>query len=178
MWVCAIVRAIARFAADLARDVPARDVVLRQDEPMRQHTTLQIGGPADLLVEARTGDAVAASLAFEVRPSLVYDAEGKLWIAWEESGDHWGKDFGALKKQGIPLYQTGRALAVRVLTADGKWLAPPDVMDAMPSNTRRPNARGGGRAPAGARGFIAPCFPRLATGADGNVWLAFRGRPG
>ena len=127
--------------------------------------------------------AVAATLAFEVRPSLAYDAEGKLWVAWEESGDHWGKDFGALKKLGIPLYQTGRSLAMRVLARDGQWFTPPDVMDAMPQTTgaRRPRAQratAAGPGPAGVSGTISPCFPRLAAGADGNVWLAFRGKPG
>ncbi|MCA9058135.1 MAG: hypothetical protein KDA85_06530, partial [Planctomycetaceae bacterium] len=54
--------------------------------------------------------AVAASLAFEVRPSVTYDNENRLWVAYEYSGDQWGKDFGALKKKGIPLYQTGRSI--------------------------------------------------------------------
>src|SRR5688572_4761815 len=148
-------------------------------------------GDYDVYVATRGSDgsfgkpqAVAASLGFEVRPSLAYDAEGKLWIAYEESGDQWGKDFGALKKLGMPLYQTGRGVAMRVMSTDGKWFAPPDVMEAMPRNAgaKSRNARGGGgggaRQPAGPRGSIAPCFPRLAVGADGNVWLAFRGKPG
>jgi hypothetical protein len=73
---------------------------------------------------------------------------------------------------------------MRVLAKDGSWFAPPDVMDAMPRNAGdgakgRNAARGGGaRMPAGVRGSIAPCFPRIATGPDGNIWLAFRGRPG
>jgi hypothetical protein len=124
---------------------------------------------------------VAATLAFEVRPSLAYDAHGQLWVAWEESGDQWGKDYGALKKQGIPLYQTGRSIATKVLREDGSWQSPPDVMAAMPPATagaaRRPRANAEAQ-PAGARGYIAPCFPRLATDQSGSVWLAFRGKPG
>ncbi|MEO7155925.1 MAG: hypothetical protein ABI039_00100 [Vicinamibacterales bacterium] len=121
--------------------------------------------------------AVAASLAFEVRPSLAYDKDGKLWIAWEVSGDQWGKDFGALKKQGIPLYQTGRSLAMRVLDPSGKWFTPPDVMDAMPDNGARPRMAGAkGRKPAGVEGSIAPCYPRLTSDPQGDIWLAFRGR--
>ncbi len=126
--------------------------------------------------------AVAATLAFEVRPSLAYDAQGKLWIAWEESGDQWGKDFGALKKKGIPLYQSGRSLNARVLGEDGKWFQPPDVMEAMPMNPGAIKMREGRKArgvrPAGVAGSIAPCFPRIAAGGDGNVWLTFRGKPG
>lgn len=125
--------------------------------------------------------AVAATIAFEVRPSLAYDADGKLWIAWEESGDQWGKDFGGLKKKGIAIYQAGRSLGVRAIDSDGKWFAPPDVMDAMPrpANTPRQNPnRPKGRQPAGVVGAVAPSYPRLATDPSGGVWLSFRGKPG
>ncbi len=151
-------------------------------------------GDYDVYVATRGEDgklsepqAVAASLAFEVRPSLAYDREGRLWIAYESSGDQWGKDFGALKKKGIPLYQTGRSLAVKVRDADGDWFAPDDVMDAMPG------ARAGGRRVVPVRlserqparqpnrtpiTSIAPTYPRLACDGQGNMWLAFRGKPG
>ncbi|HEV2295518.1 MAG TPA: hypothetical protein VGR35_16835, partial [Tepidisphaeraceae bacterium] len=145
-------------------------------------------GDYDVYLARRGGDGkfaqpqpVAATLAFEVRPSLAYDAQGKLWIAWEESGDHWGKDFGALKKEGIPLYLTGRSLAMKVLGEDGQqWHSAPDVMEAMPerSGPQRRARAAAATGPAGARGAIAPCFPRLATDPAGNVWLAFRGKPG
>ena len=134
--------------------------------------------------------AVAASLAFEVRPSMDYDHEGRLWIAYELSGDQWGKDFGALKKKGIPLYQTGRSLAVKVRDAKGGWFTPDDVMDAMPGTqvggraatgnaqqrqpARQPN-RQPNRQPITS---IAPTYPRLACDGQGNVCLAFRGKPG
>ncbi len=132
--------------------------------------------------------AVAASLAFEVRPTLTYDRDGRLWIAYEYSGDQWGKDFGALKKKGIPLYQTGRSLAVKVRDSEGNWSAPDDVMDAMPgarpvrravasknaAKQKRQPVRGPNRSPITA---IAPTYPRLACDAQGNVWLAFRGKP-
>src|SRR5262249_20357062 len=67
---------------------------------------------------------VAASLLFEVRPSLAYDGKGRLWIAYELSGDEWGKDWGALKKKGVPLYQMGRMLDVKVMDGEGKWFEP------------------------------------------------------
>src|SRR5262249_21395405 len=40
---------------------------------------------------------VAGSARFEARPSAVYDAEGRLWIAYEEGPEQWGKDYGALE---------------------------------------------------------------------------------
>lgn len=129
--------------------------------------------------------AVAASLAFEVRPSMAYDRDGRLWIAYESSGDQWGKDFGALKKKGIPLYQTGRSVAVKVRDKTGAWYAPADVMDAMPGaqlrrggnepQTGGQQVRGPRRQPVTA---IAPTYPRLSCDASGSVWLAFRGKPG
>jgi hypothetical protein len=126
------------------------------------------------------GDAqpVAATLSFEVRPSMLFDKDNRLWIAWEESGDQWGKDFGALKKKGIPLYQSGRSVAVKARTADGQWMSPPDVMEAMPTMAGTPRRRAAQATPAGASSNFAPCFPRLAADAGGNVYLAFRGKPG
>ncbi len=58
---------LSHFAAGLARSVPAHDVALLGAEPMGRHTTLQIGGPADLYARAQTRDAVAASLALAAR---------------------------------------------------------------------------------------------------------------
>lgn len=143
-------------------------------------------GDYDVYVATRRGngplgqpEAVAASLAFEVRPALTYDTEGRLWIAYEVSGDQWGKDFGALKQKGIPLYRSGRSLAVKVRDTAGDWHAPPDVMDAMPGT------RGGRGQAAAGRGprrqpivSIAPTYPRIGCDAEGQVWLAFRGKPG
>lgn len=132
---------------------------------------------------------VAATLGFEVRPSLAYDGAGRLWIAYEESGNLWGKDFGALKKKGIPLYSGMRSLGIKVLAPDGKWFQPPDVASAIGTGGKGQNAAGPAAGKAGngkgkqglgqvarARSGVAPCFPRLAADDQGHVWLAFRGR--
>ncbi len=59
----------------------------------------------------------------ESRPSLAYDKDGALWVAWERSGKQWGKDWGALDYgEGMGLYWN-RQLGLRVLKA-GRWLAP------------------------------------------------------
>src|SRR5262249_48612727 len=49
---------------------------------------------------------VASSGRFEARPSLCYDAGGRLWIAYEEGPEQWGKDYGALAGEGEPLYSS------------------------------------------------------------------------
>ena len=133
---------------------------------------------------------VAATLNFEVRPSLAYDSTGRLWVAWEQGGELWGKDFGALKKKGTPLYSGIRSLGVKVQDTSGQWYTPPDVMEAVGADARpgAGKARAAGnpakQAPAGlgaaarARGGTAPCFPRLAADDQGRIWLAFRGRQG
>lgn len=133
---------------------------------------------------------VAASLAFEVRPSLTYDQEERLWIAYEYSGDQWGKDFGALKKEGIPLYQTGRSLQVKVRDSKGEWFVPEDVMDAMPGARPAGQATAGKKKKANQKATtrrqpnrqpitaIAPSYPRLSSDDHGGIWLAFRGKPG
>ena len=57
--------------------------------------------------------AIAASPKFEARPSIVYDPAGRLWIAYEEGPEKWGKDYGALvPAAGNPLYN---ARSVRVV---------------------------------------------------------------
>ena len=146
-------------------------------------------GDFDVYVALRGADGkfgaampVAATLNFEARPSLAYDGDGALWIAWEQGDENWGKDFGPLKKFGVPIFMSGRTLGVKVLRNGRGWFTPPDVMKAMPGMPRF-GGRAGQQAPKAtplgpaARKQAAPCFPRLATDARGRVWLALRGRP-
>ena len=53
-------REYARRLADALHEGGAQ---VRLDEPLRAHTTLQIGGPSSVWVEARTAEAVTAALA-------------------------------------------------------------------------------------------------------------------
>ncbi len=62
--------------------------------------------------------AVAASARYEAYPSIAYDGAGRLWVAYEEGGVGWGKDFGAYNTAGVALYQ-GRAIRLRGFDADG-----------------------------------------------------------
>ena len=49
--------------------------------------------------------AVAASRKFPRRAArAAYDGRGRLWVAYESSGQRWGKDFGVYDKDGICLY--------------------------------------------------------------------------
>jgi hypothetical protein len=123
-------------------------------------------------------EVVAGTAAFEVRASLAYDNAGRLWVAYEGSGDLWGKDFGALKKKGIPIYGGGRYVAVKVRGSDGAWSIPADVMAAVPAPNRPAAARAAANPNQQNRNQIAPCYPRIAVDPSGSVYMTFRGRPG
>ncbi len=140
--------------------------------------------------------AVAASPLFEARSSVAFDAQDRLWVAYEESFSGWGKDFGAYETTGSGLYQD---TTVRVRVIEGERLYQPaspvaDVLNNRPASN--PNNRRGGPArerahrpqpdPALASerrpnttpypgGKIArEGYPRLAIDDSGNVFLALR----
>jgi hypothetical protein len=102
--------------------------------------------------------AVANSPRFEVRPSLAVDPRGRVWVAYEERTENWGKDAENMTEgQGTTLY---RKSAVRVRCLDGdQLLDAPDPVAESAAPDRLMNS-----------------FPRLACDARGRVWLAFRHR--
>ncbi len=116
---------------------------------------------------------VASTSKFEARPSICYDAQGRLWIAYEEGPELWGKDYGALDdKDGEPLY-TARSVRV-VCLQDGKLFKP--VAELPTSAAKKPHPVG----PADEK--PAPNFERTArysnpqVGIDGKgrLWLTYR----
>jgi len=102
---------------------------------------------------------VANSLRMEARASVAVDKQDHVWVAWEERGENWGKDFGALQQgPGIPLYR-GAGVKVKafqrgaVATTVGDWDA------SLPMGLKQMNS-----------------FPRLGVDGSGRVFLAFRHR--
>ena len=138
---------------------------------------------------------VAATTHYEAYPSIAYDPSGRLWVAYEEGADGWGKDFGAYDTGGISIYQ-GRAVRLRGIEPDGRMVTTavdpgtiltgvsaqrPDKaetqnalgddwlkVDPQNAKTRPPNAA--------ARNVRAPrnTSPRLYADASGRLWLAYR----
>ncbi len=101
---------------------------------------------------------VANSPRYEVRPSLAVDPRGRVWVAYEERTENWGKDAENLTEgEGTTLY---RQSAVRVKCVDGDHVL--DAPDPV--------------AQAGAPARLMNGFPRLAIDGRGRVWLAFRHR--
>ncbi|NQT13650.1 MAG: hypothetical protein HQ582_12935, partial [Planctomycetes bacterium] len=124
---------------------------------------------ARIRTQGKFGDPipVATSLRGEMRASITFDKAGRLWIAYEDSPEKWGKDWGALEKEGSALYQ-GRTIAVRVW-AESQLQQPADdpVHAFVPWLRNQKNRKG---PPRGQRLAV----PRLTTDAAGRVWLAVR----
>ncbi|PYT14614.1 MAG: hypothetical protein DMG59_16700 [Acidobacteria bacterium] len=138
--------------------------------------------------------AVAATAAYEAYPSIAYDPAGTLWIAYEEGGEQWGKNFGAEDSTGLALYQ-GRAIRLRGVTRNGAFVElATDIGTALPgfpatperATTRqsdsndwlKPNPdawknRGPSR-PTANRSAPRNTAPRLTIDASGRIWLACR----
>ena len=111
---------------------------------------------------------IAASPRFEARPSACYDAKGRLWIAYEEGPENWGKDFGALQDGGNPLYN---ARAVRVVCLeDGKLMEPVAELPRLADNPPKP---GWGK-PVNYEKVPRWSNPRLGLDGKGRLWLTYR----
>lgn len=134
----------------------------------------------------------AASTRYEAYPSLAYDTQGRLWMAWEESDLGWGKDFGADETTGIALYQ-GRWIKVKVWQGD-RVFAPADVGAVLPGMLNRnvdaptrqsdpflgvqPNPEASKNRRPSATPAPPPrpknSLPRLLADKGGRIWLAYR----
>jgi hypothetical protein len=110
---------------------------------------------------------VAGTAKFEARPHLVCDAKDRLWIAYEEGDEEWGKDYanqqyrriGLEKNPGYALY-INRTVRVKCLV-DGKIQRPAgDLQQALAATLKRNKS-----------------LPRLAVDAAGGVWLLVRHHP-
>jgi hypothetical protein len=140
--------------------------------------------------------AVAASARYEAYPTITYDPQGRLWIAWEESGAGWGKDWGADETTGIGLYH-GRWIRARVWQGDQVFTAGnlPNSLDAalpgapsrpVDSPNRQSDEFRGAQPDATLSSKRNPSatpqppqrprnsFPRLLADRGGRIWLAYR----
>jgi hypothetical protein len=119
---------------------------------------------------------VATSLKFEDRASVAFDAQDRLWIAWEEAGEKWGKDCGNGKSVGERI-DDGRIIRVQCIDGERR-LAPVGDLESLfplqqtiltvfgrPVRTRDSVFRESKR-------YVY--YPRLVAGADGRMYLAYR----
>jgi hypothetical protein len=110
---------------------------------------------------------VADSPRFEARPHLVCDAQDRLWIAYEEGDEQWGKDYtnntpkkvGLKANPGYPLY-LNRTVRVKCLVGN-KLQQPADDLEKALESTLT----------------LGRSLPRLAADAAGGIWLLLRHHP-
>lgn len=99
---------------------------------------------------------VTSSPRFEAHPSLAIDAAGRPWLAWDETGTNWGKDWNRDdQNRGLALY-TDRSIRVAVLSG-GKWMQAGQFESAAPEVLRR-----------------YAQLPHLAVDGAGRVWALFQ----
>lgn len=109
------------------------------------------GSPGPLL-------PVTNSSRFHAHASLAVDAQSRVWVAYEEAPENWGKDVGFLLAGGSGLYA---ARSIKVAVYDGaRWMTP----------LRQPEEV----VPYGFRRYFQT--PRLAADSEGRIWLVARPR--
>ncbi|MDQ2946780.1 MAG: hypothetical protein M3Y27_12680, partial [Acidobacteriota bacterium] len=104
-------------------------------------------------------DQVTKSPRFQAHASVAVDGNDRVWLAWDESGANWGKDYARDDVwRGTTLYADRRP-QVAVLE-NGKWSAPvADPLAAMPLVYHR---------------FVES--PKLICDGQGRIWMALRAR--
>jgi len=110
---------------------------------------------------------VANSPKFEARPSISCDAANRLWIAYEEGEEQWGKDYSTDQFRKIPfdknpgaaLYTT-RTVRVKCLVDDKLMQPAGDIEAAFQGKLSRNKS-----------------VPRLTVDDTGGVWMMLRHHP-
>jgi hypothetical protein len=115
---------------------------------------------------------ITDSPRFEARPSAVYDKKNRLWIAYEEGPENWGKDYGALDNDagGNPLYNR-RAVKV-VCLVEPDLLCP--VAELPASTTATPRLPYDALKTAKYERESRYAYPRIGLDGNGNIWLTYR----
>ncbi len=116
-------------------------------------------------------DTVAGSPRFEARPAACYDAKGRLWIAYEEGPEKWGKDYGAIDPgDGNPLYNER---SVRVVCLDGGKLFEPAAQ--LPTlKIEPPHVPYDGGVAQKYERSARYSNPKLGLDGKGRLWLTYR----
>jgi hypothetical protein len=106
-----------------------------------------------------TIEQVTKSPRFQAHASLAVDRADRVWLAWDESGANWGKDYSRdATWRGTTLYADRRPRAA--VLENGKWSQPAgDPMGAVPELYRRYAE-----------------MPRLACDGSGRIWMAIEMR--
>jgi hypothetical protein len=101
-------------------------------------------------------EQVTKSPRFEAHPSLAIDGQGRPWLAWDESGSNWGKDWTHEDIYRSTVLYSNRSIRVAIKDG-GAWKEGPDFSAAVPDRLRRYWQ-----------------LPHLASDANGRIWALFQ----
>lgn len=110
---------------------------------------------------------IAKSARFEARPVITCDSQDRLWIAYEEGDEQWGKDYATNQFRNIglennPGFDLYNYRSIKVKCWDGAKLTQPAVeFDGAVKNAVTRNKS----------------HPRIGFDAAGGLWLMFRHHP-
>jgi hypothetical protein len=104
-------------------------------------------------------EQVTKSSRFQAHASVAVDGNDRVWLAWDEGGSNWGKDYARDDTwRGTPLYADRRPRLA--ILENGKWLAPvAEPMAAIPDRYAR---------------FVEQ--PKLACDGAGRIWMSLEVR--
>src|SRR5580658_3640173 len=101
-------------------------------------------------------EQVTKSPGFDAHPSLAVDGQGRPWLAWDQSGANWGKDWSHDDQNRSTVLYKDRS--IRVLVKDsGVWKEGPDLAAAVPDRLQRYWQ-----------------LPHLAADGTGRIWALFQ----
>ena len=103
-------------------------------------------------------EQVTTSARFEAHASLTVDGQGRPWLAWDESGANWGKDWTHDDPNRSTVLYANRSIRVAVKDG-GTWKEAPDFGAAVPDRLKRYWQ-----------------LPHLAADATGRIWAVFQMR--
>jgi hypothetical protein len=122
-------------------------------------------------LDKRRDHLIATSLKAEMRPSIAYQGE-RLWLAYEEGPEKWGKDSGALvPNKGEPLYSR-RSVRVVALEPDGNLMKP--SVDLPISTVRNAGAQFSAALVQNYESATRFAYPKIGVDLAGRLWLAYR----
>ena len=102
---------------------------------------------------------VTQSARFQAHPSVAVDLSGRPWIAWDEGGVNWGKDWTHENQNRATTLYADRKVSLAVLDA-GEW--------------KQPKADPGVSVPIYLRRYVQ--LPRIRFDSAGRLWMMFQSR--
>jgi hypothetical protein len=100
--------------------------------------------------------SVASSPRFEAHASVAVDPRGRIWVAFDESGENWGKDWGFLSSdRGMALYMMRSLRVVCRDPSSGRSCGPePPIQDVLPPEMQ-----------------LYASLPSIQADGSGRIWV-------